>query len=184
MVDQDIYKIVEQMNKNKESTSSKVDEIFDMLDSIKAEPNNSSVSYNNNYSSATRPSSLSDLRNSIKPVKKPVFPNEINVYENRSDCFINILKEVVYTDDNNVDYVKGHRDALEKYYMVASNNVKDLSIVEGQVNDELKNRSRSNNSDMYARGYYDGLEYVSRALATSKNLVSKKIYQKLLSELG
>ena len=36
MVDQDIYKIVEQMNKNKESTNSKVDEIFDMLDSIKA----------------------------------------------------------------------------------------------------------------------------------------------------
>ena len=31
MVDQDIYKIVEQMNKNKESTNSKVDEIFDML---------------------------------------------------------------------------------------------------------------------------------------------------------
>lgn len=183
MVDQDIYKIVEQMNKNKESTNSKVDEIFDMLDSIKAEPNNSSVSYNSNYSSAAK-RSLSDLKNSIKPVKKPIFPNEINVYENRSDCFINILKEVVYTDDNNVDYVKGHRDALEKYYTVAGNNVKDLSIVEGQVNDELKNRSRANAADMYARGYYDGLEYVSRALVTSKNLVSKKIYQKLLSELG
>ena len=78
MVDQDIYKIVEQMNKNKESTNSKVDEIFDMLDSIKAEPNNSSVSYNSNYSSATK-RSLSDLKNSIKPVKKPIFPNEINL---------------------------------------------------------------------------------------------------------
>ena len=56
--------------------------------------------------------------------------------------------------------------------------------VKGQVNDELKNRSRANAADMYARGYYDGLEYVSRALVTSKNLVSKKIYQKLLSELS
>lgn len=183
MAEQDIYKIVEQMNKNKVSDNSKVDEIFDMLDSIKAEPINSSVTYNSNYASASRPT-LSDLKKSIKPVRKPSFPTEIDLYDNRSDCFINIIKEVSYSDDNDQDYIKGHRDALEKYYTAANNNSKDLFVVEGQVNDELKNRTRANNSNMYARGYYDGLEYVSKALVKSKDLISKKIYQKLLSELS
>ena len=92
--------------------------------------------------------------------------------------------EVNYSQDNNDDYVKGHKDALGKYYGAAKSNSKDLCIVEGQVNDELKNRGRASASDMYARGYYDGLEYVSKALVTSKNLISKKMYQKLLSELS
>lgn len=182
MADQDIYKIVEQMNKNKVSDSSKVDEIFDMLDSLSAEPVRSSVTYNSN--SGSRVSSLADLKNSIKPIKKPAFPVEIRPFENRSDCFINIIQEVNYASDNNDDYIKGHKDALGKYYSAGKNNSKDLCIVEGQVNDELKNRTRASSSDMYARGYYDGLEYVARALATSKNLISKKMYQKLLSELS
>ncbi len=181
MAEQDIYKIVEQMNKNKLSDSSKVDEIFDMLDSLTAQPTRSSVSYN---SSNSRVSSLADLKNSIRPIKKPAFPVEIMPFENRSDCFINILQEVSYSSDNNSDYVKGHKDALEKYYSAGKNNAKDLFIVEGQVNDELKNRGRASASDLYARGYYDGLEYVSRALSTSKNLISKKMYQKLLGELS
>ena len=181
MADQDIYKIVEQMNKNKISDSSKVDEIFSMLDSLTAEPVKSSVSYNSNSS---RVSSLADLKNSIKPIKKPSFPAQIRPFENRSDCFINIVQEVNYSQDNNDDYVKGHKDALGKYYSAAKSNSKDLCIVEGQVNDELKNRGRASNSDLYARGYYDGLEYVSKALVSSKNLISKKMYQKLLSELG
>lgn len=182
MADQDIYKIVEQMNKNKISDSSKVDEIFNMLDSLSANPSSSKVTYNSSNSS--RVSSLADLKNSIKPIKKPAFPVEIRPFENRSDCFINIIQEVSYASDNNDDYTKGHKDALGKYYSAANSNSKDLCIVEGQVNDELKNRYRASASDMYARGYYDGLEYVAKALSTSKNLISKKLYQKLLSELS
>ena len=182
MADQDIYKIVEQMNKNKVSDSSKVDEIFSMLDSLTAEPVKSNVTYNS--SNGSRVSSLADLKNSIKPIKKPSFPTEIRPFEKRSDCFINIIQEVNYSEDNNTDYLKGHKDALGKYYSAAKSNSKDLCIVEGQVNDELKNRGRASASDMYARGYYDGLEYVSKALVSSKNLISKKMYQKLLSELG
>ena len=176
MADKDIYKIVDEMNKNNISSNSKVDEIFDMLDSIKKEPINSNVTYNSKPTSKRL--SLSDLKNSKKYVKKPVFPSDINPYEKRSDCFFNIIKEVDYEDNTNSEYIKGHRDALEKYYVIASNNIKDLSIAEGQVNDELKNKNRSNTTNMYARGHYDGLEYVSKALLTSKNLLSKKIYQK------
>lgn len=194
MADQDIYKLVEQLNKNKISDNSKIEEIYNILDSIDKEDNstinlhldnNTSTNKNNTSSANTsRTVNLADLKNKIRSVKKPTFPKEIRPFDNRSDCFFNILAEVNYGSDNNEDYTKGHRDALEKYYTIVKNNSKDLYVVEGQVNDELNNRLASKSSDYYANGYYDGLEYVSRALVKSKDLISKKIYQELLKELS
>lgn len=194
MADQDIYKLVEQLNKNKISDNSKIEEIYNILDSIDKEDNstinlhldnNTSTNKNSTSSANTsRTVNLADLKNKIRSVKKPTFPKEIRPFDNRSDCFFNILAEVNYGSDNNEDYTKGHRDALEKYYTIVKNNSKDLYVVEGQVNDELNNRLASKSSDYYANGYYDGLEYVSRALVKSKDLISKKIYQELLKELS
>ncbi len=196
MADQDIYKLVEQLNKNKISDNSKIEEIYNILDSIDKEDNkstidlhlddNTSTTINNktNTTATSRTVNLADLKNKIKTVKKPAFPKEIRPFDNRSDCFFNILAEVNYGSDNNEDYVKGHKDALEKYYTIVKNNSKDLYVVEGQVNDELNNRLASKSSNYYANGYYDGLEYVSRALVKSKDLISKKIYQELLKELS
>lgn len=194
MADQDIYKLVEQLNKNKISDNSKIEEIYNILDSIDKEDNstinlhldnNTSTNKNSTSSANTsRTVNLADLKNKIRSVKKPTFPKEIRPFDNRSDCFFNILAEVNYGSDNNEDYIKGHRDALEKYYTIVKNNSKDLYVVEGQVNDELNNRLASKSSDYYANGYYDGLEYVSRALVKSKDLISKKIYQELLKELS
>ncbi len=194
MADQDIYKLVEQLNKNKISDNSKIEEIYNILDSIDKEDNstinlhldnNTSTNKNStNSANTSRTVNLADLKNKIRSVKKPTFPKEIRPFDNRSDCFFNILAEVNYGSDNNEDYTKGHRDALEKYYTIVKNNSKDLYVVEGQVNDELNNRLASKSSDYYANGYYDGLEYVSRALVKSKDLISKKIYQELLKELS
>lgn len=187
MADQDIYKLVEQLNKNKISDNSKIEEIYSILDSIDKEDNSTINLHLDNNTSTTNTSrtvNLADLKNKIRSVKKPTFPKEIRPFDNRSDCFFNILAEVNYGSDNNEDYTRGHRDALEKYYTIVKNNSKDLYVVEGQVNDELNNRLASKSSDYYANGYYDGLEYVSRALVKSKDLISKKIYQELLKELS
>ncbi len=188
MADQDIYKLVEQLNKNKISDNSKIEEIYNILDSIDLEDKNTvnlKVDNNVNTTSTNKRSvNLADLKNKIKAVKKPSFPKEIRPFDNRSDCFFNILAEVNYGNDNNEDYIKGHRDALSKYYMIVKNNSKDLYVTEGQVNDELNNRVSLKSSDYYANGYYDGLEYVSKALIKSKDLISKKMYQELLKELG
>lgn len=188
MADQDIYKLVEQLNKNKISDNSKIEEIYNILDSIDKEDKsdiNLHVEDNSkSVNTSKRNVNLADLKNKIRPVSKPSFPKEIRPFDNRSDCFFNILAEVDYGSNNNEDYEKGHKDALSKYYMIVKNNAKDLYVVEGQVNDELNNRLANKTSDYYANGYYDGLEYVSKALFKSKELISKKIYQELLKELG
>lgn len=188
MVEQDIYKLVEQLNKNKISDNSKIEEIYNMLDNISSEDNKSEIKLttedNNNETVKKRTTNLADLKGSIKPIKKPSFPKEIRQFENRSDCFFNILGEVDYGTNNNEDYVSGHKRALEKYYTVVKTNSKDLYVAEGQVNDELSTNVASKLNSYYAKGYYDGLEFVSKALSKSKELISKKMYQQLLKELG
>ena len=191
MADQDIYKLVEQLNKNKISDNTKIDEIYNLLDSLKDdEGNKSEIKLTTGEDKAEssedkkRTTTLRDLKGSVLPIKKPSFPSEIRAFENRSDCFFNILSEVDYGSKNNEDYVKGHKTALEKYYTVVRNNNKDLYVVEGQVNDELASFVTNKLTNNYNKGYYDGLEFVLNALYKSKDLISKKIYQELLKELG
>lgn len=197
----DVYKVVDEMNKNKVSDNSKLDEIYNMLDSLKDDPKNtsninltlnssvSSSTYSNkninqgtNASTRKKTATLSDYKEKVRPIIKPSFPSEIKAFDTRSECFINILHEVEYGTNNNEDYVKGHKNALDKYYTIAKNNPKNFYVIEGQVNDEL-NTTR-NNTDNYARGYYDGLEFVYTALSKSKDLLSRKIYDNLLKELS
>lgn len=180
MAEQDIYKLVEQLNKNKISDNSKIEEIYNLLDSIKVDNNKSK----SDVSSSKKTPSLSDLKSKIKPIRRPVFPSEIMVFENRSDCFVHILQEVDYGSDNNEDYVSGHKAALEKYFMIAKNNSKNFYVVEGQVKDELAACKRANNTSAYARGYYDGLNFILAALNKSRDLMSEKVYRELLKELS
>ena len=182
MAEQDIYKLVEQLNKNKISDNTKIEEIYNLLDSIKDD--NENITNNSFVSSKKKTASLSDFKDKIKPIRRPVFPSEIRSFENQSDCFINILQEVDYGSENNEDYVNGHKAALEKYFSISKNNPKNFYVVEGQVNNELSGYKKTNNVGAYARGYYDGLNFVLNALNKSKNLITDKIYQKLLKELG
>lgn len=194
MAEQDIYKIVEEMNKNKVSNDTKIDSIYGILDEVKRQ-NEKETSrkvnlqfkdtlddINEEVITKPRQTKLSDLKGKAKPARRPAYPTEIRDFEKRSDCFINILGAVNY-GDNNEDYVEGHRNALEKYYNIANNNAKDFYIVEGRANDEL--RSLKNNiTDVFTKGYRDGIEYVIWALNKSKVLLNKKINQELLKELS
>lgn len=198
-----IYDLVDKLNENKVSDNTKLDEIYNMLDSINSDGSQKKTSdikltLNNDTPSSTysttkidsstnastrkKATSLSDFKDKVKPIKKPSFPSEIRAYDTRSECFFNILQEVNYGSDNNTDYVEGHKAALNKYYTVAKNNTKNLYVVEGQVNDEL-NVTKSD-TDNFAKGYYDGLGFVYTALNKSKDLLSRKIYDDLLKELS
>lgn len=195
----DVYKVVDEMNKNKVSDNSKLDEIYNMLDSLKDDGsskktevkltlNNESpastkkVDQSTNATTRTKTATLSDFKDKVRPIRKPSFPSEIRAFDTRSECFFNILQEVDYGTNNNEDYVKGHKDALDKYFTIAKNNTKNFYVVEGQVNDELN--TVKNSTDNYAKGYYDGLGFVYTALNKSKDLLSKKIYDDLLKELS
>lgn len=195
----DIYKVVDEMNKNKVSDNSKLDEIYNMLDSINADgsekksdikltlnndvPSSSTkIDQSTNATTRAKTATLSDYKEKVRAIRKPSFPSEIRAFDTRSECFFNILQEVDYGTNNNEDYVKGHKDALDKYFTIAKNNTKNFYVVEGQVNDELN--VTKNNTDNYARGYYDGLEFVYTALNKSKSLLSTKIYNELLKELS
>lgn len=180
MANQDIYKLVAEMNKNKGlSEEKKIDDIYSMLDEI----GKGDFNFDEASDSQTRKGvKLADLKERIKPAYKPAFPTSIRAFDNRSDCFFNIIEAIDY-GNNNEDYVKGHKAALEKYYTLAASNRKNFITVEGQASDEYENMRLANKNDYFAMGYYDGLEYVLRALDKSRDLIAKKMYESLLKEL-
>ena len=197
MAEQDIYKLVEELNKNKSiSDNTKIDSIYGLLDQVKKESEEKAaykpnLQFRDTLSDITeetvveRPkqASLSDFKDEVKPIRKPAFPTAIRPYEKRSDCFLNILQAVDY-GDNNKDYVEGHKAALEKYYGIAQGNPKDFYVVEGRINDEVGKFRIGSSPDNFTRGYRDGLEYIVMALDKSKELMARKINEDLIKELG
>lgn len=196
MAEQDIYKLVEEINKNKVSNNTKIDSIYGLLDEVKKENEKKTKRKPNlqfkdtledieepTIVSKPRQTTLSDFKNQVKPIRRPSFPKMIRPFEKRSDCFLNILQAVEY-GDNNEDYVDGHRAALEKYYNIATSNPKDFYVVEGRINDEVNKFRLGNSPDNFSKGYKDGLNYISQALNKSKELLAKKINEELLKELG
>lgn len=186
MAEQDIYKLVEQMNKNKSiSEESKIDDIYNLLDDINSkEKSNTNIKLDSEVKEKKSKAKLADLKEDIREIKKVTYPSEIRPYDKRSDCFINIIQAVDYGTDNNADYVKGHKQALEKYYSLAKNNTDDLFVVEGKCNDELADFVSASRENNLNKGYYDGLNYISWALNKSKSLISKRIYESLIKELN
>ena len=171
MADQkiDMFKLVEEVEKQK---SVDLDEIFNDLDLVK----NSKAEENINVSEPK-------VRKSedVNLVSKPIIPNNIGAYDTRFEAFKGIIEHVSYGTDNINSYVEGHKNALEKYYRDAYNNSKDLYVIEARVNDEI-NKTGSH-SGLYEKGYYDGLVYVMKALKRSKELLMAKINDKIKAAL-
>ena len=111
--------------------------------------------------------------NTTATVSKPRIPDQIGSFETRFEAFRGVIEHVYYGVSNVNVYVEGHRDALEKYYKDAYNNSKDLYVIEARVNDEI-NRYGTH-SQLYEKGYYDGLFYVLKALKRSKELLMTKL---------
>ncbi len=155
----DMFKLVEEVEKQK---AMDIDAIFSDLDSVKNEE--ISTVKKKVYTSQTSTSAV---------VNKPRIPDQIGSYQTRFEAFRGVIEHVYYGVSNANVYVEGHRDALEKYYKDAYNNSKDLYVIEARVNDEI-NRYGTH-SQLYEKGYYDGLFYVLKALKRSKELLMTKL---------
>ena len=155
----DMFKLVEEVEKQK---AMDIDAIFSDLDSVK----------NEEVDTVKKKVYASDT-SATATVSKPRIPDEIGSFETRFEAFRGVIEHVYYGVSNVNIYVEGHRDALEKYYKDAYNNSKDLYVIEARVNDEI-NRYGTH-SQLYEKGYYDGLFYVLKALKRSKELLMAKL---------
>ncbi len=155
----DMFKLVEEVERQK---AMDIDAIFSDLDSVK----------NEEVTTVKKKVYASDT-NTTATVSKPRIPDQIGSFETRFEAFRGVIEHVYYGVSNVNVYVEGHRDALEKYYKDAYNNSKDLYVIEARVNDEI-NRYGTH-SQLYEKGYYDGLFYVLKALKRSKELLMTKL---------
>lgn len=182
MPEQDIYKLVEQLNKNKSvSKDQKINDIYNMLDEVKSGVEKPHLTLDSD-NKKEKVSTLKDFKDQAKPIVKPSFPSMIRPFDKRSDCFINIIQAVEYGDNNPI-YKEGHENALEKYYSIASNNNRDFYVIEAQLNEEIDKYQKMYRDDLYTKGYFDGLQYVFEAVDRSKQLIAKKINDQLMKEL-
>ena len=165
----DMFKLVEQVEKQK---SMDIDDIFSTLDSVKADEDVRKEEVKvHSYANVADASMIS----------RPRIPDQIGQYQTRFEAFKGIVENVSYGTKNINVYVEGHRDALEKYYSDAYKNSKDLYVIEARVNDELN--KFTSRSDLYEKGYYDGLAYILKALKRSKELLMSRINSEIIRKM-
>ena len=179
----DIFELVDKMNKTKKKSAmekeKEINDIYSMLDDIK---NDNNISVDdvrekvNNYS-FLNPNNEESLENYSAVVHKPTLPENVVNYDTYSECIFAFFTAVDYGTNNSKQYVKGHKTALEKYFIEIKNNRKDIYVVESRLNDEINNYSSSDN--VYDKGYYDGLFYALRSIKKAKSLMESKINIKL-----
>ena len=79
MPEQDIYKLVEEINKKKHiSEDKKIDDIYNLLDEVKKE--NGKTKGELHFEDEKQEKTLSDLKESTKAIMKPNFPTSISHY--------------------------------------------------------------------------------------------------------
>ena len=187
MSNKDIYKLVEEMNKNKtvehtglNSNKKEVEDIFSMLNEVQEKNNISVEDVRRSVNRSSEINLNTNYGKRAKVIKKPTLPSNVE-YDLLSDGIIAYISNVEY-GDNDSDYVLAHRSALEKYYKEIVSNRKDISVVEGHVNDEIS--ALDSRNTLSEKGYYDGLYYVLRAIKKAKSEVSFKINEKLKEKLN
>ena len=117
-------------------------------------------------------------------VRRPTIPDQINAsFDTRLDYFLYFIKNVNYGVSNNGQYVHGHVRALNQYLEHAKINHNYLSQVEAVLKDELERYVSVSKNTLDIKGYYDGLNYVNKALKKSKEIMASKINAILKKEL-
>ena len=176
MTNQDIFQLVEEVEKQKKAT---LDDIYSMLDEV--EKDSPSVVDVKAKVQSSEPVNISATTpKTSSKVYKPSLPKTVT-FDTRFECFKALIEGVDYGENNSPQYVEGHRQALDHVYQDAFNNQKDLYVVEARVNDEI-NRTTSKNT-LYLKGYYDGLFYALKTLRQSKSLSMDKVAKMLQSTL-
>lgn len=174
----DVYKLVEEVNRQKRDTEKDIDDIYSMLDDVKEVPIDSVRQKVNSMNSTGSASSFAYQKvTSSQVVRRPVVPNVEGDFNSRYGCFVDIINKVNYGSSNSAPYVEGHRMALSRYLQEAENNVDDLHLVEAAVSDEMNKKGTS--GDVRAKGYNDGLQYVFQALRKSKYYMAGKVYKSI-----
>ena len=164
----DMFKLLQEVEKQKKLD---VDDIFNDLDSVK----------NDEYVYTAIKTPRYANTKGIRTIVKPSLPETVDNYDTRFEAFKCIIEHVSYGTDQVNGYVEGHRDALEKYYKEAYDNSKDLYVVEARVSDEIQ--KNVSHSQLYEKGYYDGLVYILQALSKSKELLINKLNRLIVREL-
>ena len=181
MSNQDIFKIVQEVEKQKRAS---LDELYEMLDDAQnVNSDKSVVDVKAKVNQAIEPANLLNIRSNVIPstrISLPSFPPQVT-FDTRLDCFRALIEGVNYGKENSLEYVNAHRQALEDVYRDASNNAKDLYVIEARVNDEI-NRTISKTT-IAEKGYYDGLMYALKAIRKSKTMMMDKIVNILNNSL-
>ena len=117
-------------------------------------------------------------------INRPTIPEFVSVNLNsRYDCFLYFINSVNYGTANAKEYVAGHQKALNKAVDTACLNPDYLYMVEAMVKDETNRLNGVSKISLGAKGYSDGLRYVSKALQKSKEYMARKIDNILKKEL-
>ena len=101
-------------------------------------------------------------------------------FDNVYDAYKNLIENVSYGSENSTDYVKGHKDALDKCFELVYENNKDIKIAEDSISKELESFE---STTIEQKGYYDGLFYSLKAIKKAKEYILRKIAKEINSEL-
>lgn len=87
----------------------------------------------------------------------------------RYEYFLSLLEDITYDPKYQGYYKEGHQKAIEIYRSKAEFTQYDLVSLEDDVKGEI-HRAELNrkNKDLFDVGYYDGLEFIEKALQRSK----------------
>lgn len=117
-------------------------------------------------------------------IRRPTIPDQINAkFNTRLDYFLYFIRNVNYGSSNNVTYVNGHVKALNLYLEQARINQNNLNILEASAIEEINKYSNVSKNNLETKGYYDGLNYVYKALKKSKSIMASQINEILKKEL-
>ena len=162
--DLDMFKLAEEVAKQKTAQDVNLDSIFSDLDSV-----------TNSHSYAT------SGHEETQRVIKPALPGKISDYTTRYEAFKNLIEAVSYGTNNSEEYVRGHRDALEACSETDFKNRKNMSLYEDNLNKEIAEYPSRYN--LYDKGYYDGMFYVLKAVRRSMELAMDNLVKELRAQL-
>lgn len=159
--DLDMFKLAEEVAKQNAAKEASLDSIFSDLDSVTKDHTYEAVE--------------------TQRVIKPSMPSNIGDYTTRYEAFKAIIEAVSYGSKNAEEYVRGHREALERCANEAYKNRKNMTVYEDMLNRELQDFP--SRYKLYDKGYYDGMFYVLKAIKRSKDLAMDNLVKELRAQL-
>ncbi len=181
-------KAVRMMESQKNKRFDEIDKMFENLQKANDETVDSFKKRLNQNESEKARVDLAGINANMKKsmmIKRPVVPDNIDVeLGSRYEYFLYIVQNVNYGTSNSESYVKGHRKALNKYLHEADRNPTNLTLIKAAISDEINDSLKHSKTSLESKGYFDGLNYLNKALKKSKEIMANKINEILKRELS